>query len=453
MFHPSHTNAPRIERSAELSITRIAAPAPCPSNVLRARTRDDLPFVLRSGPGDPALTEWSYAALEPVGLARDIAHASASLTGWVDTRAPDLPPFQGGAVGYIGYDCGWEFQARPRTARADPLGLEPARFSLYDAVYARNERTREGFIVAQPTLAAERRADRLRLAVASSPHRTTSEGRASTTPVPVVARATHLDRIRRAKARIADGEIYQVNLTYPIEARFRGMPEAVFSRLLDAPPPFSAFLDLGGERAIVSASPECFLTFDAWTRALHTFPIKGTCRRAKNADDDSRLRDRLARDPKERAEHLMIVDLERNDLGKIAEIGSVAVEGLAYLESFPGIHHMTSSIRGTALTAVPLDAIVRAMFPGGSITGAPKLRAMEIIDELENEARGVYTGIVAWISPSGSMSSSIAIRTATFADDVVRIGVGGGIVADSVPEREWEETEVKAQALLRALVG
>lgn len=149
----------------------------------------------------------------------------------------------------------------------------------------------------------------------------------------------------------------------------------------------------------------------------------------------------------------MIVDLLRNDLGRVARLGGVLVPRLAYVESFPTVHHLTSLVEAQLAPGWSLAELMRAIFPGGSITGAPKLRAMETIDRLEGEARGVYTGAIAWLAPKGSLRASVAIRTASFAGERVRFGVGGGIVADSNPAKEWEETQIKAQALLRALRG
>lgn len=430
-------------RRSGLVVRRIAR-GPSPARVLWSARPEQRPFALISGRGDRRLSGWSYAGLEPVGSASSFEEARAKMRGWC--HHPNVP-FPGGAVGYVGYDLGWANQMRPRVPRPDPLDMPPSRLLLYDAVYAKNEQTQEAFLVAQPDGAP--RMERLAecLSAVAAPPRGAIERRLE----PGVSRRRHLDRIEHALELIGAGEIYQVNLTYPLVGRFGGDPRAAFLRLLASPPTFAAYLGLGDHQSVVSASPECFLDFDAETRALSTYPIKGTRPRHPDPTRDRQLAKALARDEKERAEHLMIVDLLRNDVGRIAEIGSVAVEGLAYVESFPGVHHLTSRILGRVREDASLDIVMRALFPGGSITGAPKLRAMEIIDALEDAPRGVYTGAIGYVTPGGSVRASIAIRTAQIREGEVRFGVGGGIVADSRPDREWEETEIKAAALSAAL--
>jgi len=272
------------------------------------------------------------------------------------------------------------------------------------------------------------------------------------TLTPRVPRAEHERRIRRALELIADGEVYQVNLTLPLVGRYVGDPRAAFLRLTEAPaipPPFAAYLGVSPSRAIVSGSPECFFTWrrDGFAR---TYPIKGTSPRSPDLDRDQREAARLLASEKDRAEHLMIVDLLRNDLGRLARAGGVDVEAAAYLESFPTVHHLTSRIAARLEPGLGAAEVFRGLFPGGSITGAPKLRAMQIIDELEADARGVYTGSIVAMGPLGTVSN-IAIRTAEIVDGALRLGVGGGIVYDSDPGSEWAECEVKARAMSAAL--
>jgi para-aminobenzoate synthetase component I len=420
------------------------APAPHPSVILDHVTPDDRPFVLASGPGDPHLSRWSYAALEPIAEHDRLEPAMAAIRGMATFEGL---PFSGGVVGYLGYDLGWAYVKKPRAVRPDPLGLPAARLGIYDAIYARDEVTGIGTLAWQSGAAA--RAARIRSALRSPS--IAIEGGVEGELASRVSAATHGARIATLLEAIHAGEVYQANLSRVIEGRYGGAPAATFLRLLAAPPTFAAYLGLGGARAIVSASPECFFDLDGRSRAIGSYPIKGTRRRSSDEREDRRLAAELAGDEKERAEHLMIVDLLRNDLGRIAEVGSVGVDGLAYVESFPTVHHLTSRVRATLRAEIDPGALLSAIFPGGSITGAPKLRAMELIDALEGEARGVYTGAILYGTPSGSIRSSIAIRTASFADGWVRFGVGGGIVADSTSEREWDETELKAETMRRAL--
>ena len=250
------------------------------------------------------------------------------------------------------------------------------------------------------------------------------------------------------------GDCYQVNLARELAAPLEvaGDPLALLDALDRASPePFSALIETG-EISIISASPERFLHRPIGSSRVETRPIKGTRRRTGDPDRDARLRAELAASDKERAEHLMIVDLERNDLGRVAEIGSVEVERFAEVVELPTLFHMESTVACRARPEISAAELLRATFPGGSITGAPKLRAMEIIAELEPRRRGVYTGAIGALGAAGSIELSIAIRTAVLCSNALTLYVGGGVVADSGCERELEETEEKAESWRRALV-
>ena len=439
-------------RRGELELeARVLVDAPGPQRLLDHLDASDRPFLLLSGAGDSDLSGWSYGALEASDEQPDLTAAfdalGAQLGSGEAERSDDEPPFTGGAVGYLGYDLGWNWSLRPRPPRADPLEMPASRFHIYDAIYAFDSRRREGWLIHRPTPSARARARRLEAALSSTGR--TPAGGTRVSPTPRISRRIYEDRVRAALEEIAAGEVYQINLTHPLQGTFEGHPGAALKRLLATAPPFAAYLGVGEQQHVVSASPECFLDIDARGRT-RSYPIKGTRRRGRGARDAAESL-ALTRDPKERAEHLMIVDLLRNDLGRICRPGSVSVDGLAYVESFPTVHHLTSRIEGWLESDTSVDAMLAATFPGGSITGAPKLRAMEIIDRLEGEARGIYTGAIFWVDGSGATRSSIAIRTAQISGTEVRIGVGGGIVADSDPAREWAETELKARALCGAL--
>ncbi len=259
--------------------------------------------------------------------------------------------------------------------------------------------------------------------------------------------------VRRAQDYISAGDIYQVNLSYPWLARWpSGLePFDFYERLrLASPAPHAAFLDLDG-RQVFSASPECFVKMSG--RHILTRPIKGTRPRGADAGSDSRLAEELRQSPKERAELVMITDLERNDLGQVCEFGSVRVSNLLGLESHAQVHHLVSTVEGTLRPGVDhLDAFL-ACFPGGSISGAPKKRALEIIRELEPHDRGLYTGAIGWFGSNGESQFNIAIRTAWKQGDEVRFDTGAGIVADSIPAHEYEETQHKAAGILNAALG
>ncbi|MBX7211719.1 MAG: chorismate-binding protein [Verrucomicrobiaceae bacterium] len=268
---------------------------------------------------------------------------------------------------------------------------------------------------------------------------------------PLLDRADFIRSVHRAREYIAAGDIYQVNLAYPWSAPWPRDAAALglYERLRAvSPAPFGAFVDLAGTR-ILSASPECFLEISG--RRISTRPIKGT--RARCPADpalDARAAEELVRSEKERAELLMITDLERNDLGIVCEFGSVAVPGLWEVESFAQVHHLVSTVTGVLREDVDHVSALRACFPGGSISGAPKKRALEIIRELEPHPRGIYTGAIGCFGFNGESRFSIAIRTAVLRGDEITFHVGAGIVADSDPEREYEETLHKAAGLLRS---
>lgn len=256
--------------------------------------------------------------------------------------------------------------------------------------------------------------------------------------------------VRRAQEYIAAGDIYQVNLSYPWEGAWPGglEPFEFYERLRAASPaPHSACLDLAGTQ-VFSASPECFLKMSG--RRIVTRPIKGTRPRGRDLDEDARLASELRRSAKERAELVMITDLERNDLGQVCEFGSVRVTGLLGLERHAQVHHLASTIEGRLREDVDHVGALAACFPGGSISGAPKKRALEIIRELEPHPRGLYTGAIGYFGFNGESQFSIAIRTAWRAGGVVRFHAGAGIVADSVPAQEFEETRHKAAGILLA---
>ena len=254
--------------------------------------------------------------------------------------------------------------------------------------------------------------------------------------------------VARAQEYIADGHIYQVNLSHRFTAPWRGDAWAFYEALRHySPAPCAAFVELDG-RAILSASPESFLKMSG--RAIRTRPIKGTRPRRAEATADEKSAYDLLTSPKEIAELVMITDLERNDLGIVCEYGSVTVTELLKLERFEQVFHLVSTVEGRLRPKVDHVSALRACFPGGSITGAPKKRAREIIAELEREPRGLYTGAIGWFGFNGESQFNIAIRTAIVEPERAHFHVGAGIVADSVPEQEWQETLDKAAGILLA---
>ncbi len=245
---------------------------------------------------------------------------------------------------------------------------------------------------------------------------------------------------------IRAGDIYQANLTFPVHARWTGTPLGLYAALMRRQPvPHGAVVALPGAPAIVSRSPELFFATDDAGR-IETRPMKGTAPRDPDPARDAALRDALGASAKDRAENLMIVDLLRNDISRVCRVGSVRVPDLYRVETYATVHQMVSRITGDLVPGTTLSDLIRALFPCGSITGAPKIRAMQIIRETEPAARGIYCGAIGWMAPDGASSFNVAIRTLTlFADGRARFGVGGGIVHDSTPEGEYEEALWKAR--------
>ncbi len=273
-----------------------------------------------------------------------------------------------------------------------------------------------------------------------------------------LTRDEYMAAVVRIKEHIAAGDIYQANLTQQFTCRLapETTPEAVFWRLRrDHPASFAAFLRRRDD-VVISASPERFLHVtpsDGAGRMVEAWPIKGTRPRGRTAIEDANLRAELTASEKDRAENVMIVDLMRNDLGRVCRYGSVEVAELCALEEHPTLFHLVSRVRGRLRDEVTAGDLLRAAFPCGSITGAPKIRAMQIINETETAPRGLSMGAIGYFSPDGSLDLNVAIRTMTVRGSVARFNVGGGVVADSSPALEYEESLLKARALVHALGG
>ena len=349
----------------------------------------------------------------------------------------------GGVVGYLAYELG-RFTTRARVpAREASVPLAVLR--RYDPLLA-YDRTRRQYHLVSADPGGPRAAWLERLTVPAPAW----SGELATAPLAALWSADeYRSAVARVHAHLAAGDCYQVNLTQPFLAPLAAPAWVLHDRLARRHPvPYGGYLDLG-EAQIVANSPELFLRRRG--ARVETRPIKGTRPRADVAAHDAALAAELRRDPKERAEHVMIVDLERNDLGRVCVAGSVAVEALARLESHPTVHHLVSVIAGRLAEGVGLAELLRATFPGGSITGAPKERTMEIIAALEPWPRGPYCGAFGVFHPRGNVELGLAIRTAVVTGGVVRWGAGGGIVADSDAQRELAEAWLKTAALRLAL--
>jgi para-aminobenzoate synthetase component 1 len=276
---------------------------------------------------------------------------------------------------------------------------------------------------------------------------------ALTRPEPMVGRADYDRAIGRVLDYIAAGDCYQVNLTFPLAARLAGDPFDLYRRLRgDQPVGHGAFVDLDGDPAVVSLSPELFLRVSRGGR-IETRPMKGTAPRDPDPDRDAALARELRESVKAQAENLMIVDLLRNDIARVSRPGSVHVPALYAIEPYATVHQMTSTVAGDLAKPASLSRLMPALFPCGSVTGAPKIRAMQIIRELEPNSRGVYCGAIGWMAPDGTCDFSVAIRTLTVRGREVTLNVGGGVVADSTAQGEWEEALWKTRFLGPVIAG
>ena len=378
---------------------------------------------------------------------------------------PGQPPPPEGlpiGIGWLSYDLARRWTDAPGaggTDRAEAISRDEAfpwpdfELRFFDALWIRSARTGRAQVVACDADAARRLLDLLEGAPA-----------ALGAPPEVGAltsdrtRAEHEAAVVRIKDYLRAGDVYQVNLARRVSAPVGpGDPVWLAARLRErAPAPHAIWVGTRTSGAagpldayVVGNSPERFLR--VWPDGrVETRPIKGTRPRAASPSGDAALRAALAGAAKDRAEHIMIVDLERNDLGRVCRTGSVTVEDLMRVIDLPTVFHLESTVRGRLRPEVSLDELLRATFPGGSVTGAPKRRAIEIIDELEPLRRGIYTGATGWLGAAGDLDLAVAIRTATVAAGRLSLFVGGGIVADSDPASEWEETEVKARAFRAA---
>ena len=432
-----------------------------PADLFRSAVRRREPFFLDSSLRGPELGRYSFVGADPEGWFRSRGRRAAWAAPWSEgTRTGDpleslgafleaLPegragegarPFSVGLAGYLSYDLGRTIERLPDDKPRD-LGVPDIHLGLYLRHTVVDHIWGEGFRVAArdvPRFVPPPVPDDLGLP---------SEPRA----IPPLDPDAYVETVVRAKEAIAGGDVFQVNLSQRHALPLEGTPEAAFRRLRSlTPSAFGAYFDLG-DHQVLSASPERFLL--SRDGSVETRPIKGTRPRGRTPDSDARLAAELLASAKDAAENVMIVDLERNDLGKVCEFGSVHVPRLRALRSLPNVHHLESVVRGTLRKDADVRDLLRATFPGGSITGAPKPRAMEIIEALEPHRRGVYTGALGRLPLDGSIDLSLAIRTATVVRGTAYFAVGGGIVADSDPWGEYRETLDKLRGHAEALTS
>ena len=400
------------------------------------------------------------------------AELAAILRDFPAETIPGLPPFQGGVAGLWGYGLQHAVEKLPRP-RFDEFAVPDLAVGVYDWVVAYDHVQDRCWLISTgyPERDPERRRARAtqrleetlrdlatppRPPVALTGEALPIEALATQYPLPDFPGVTsnfspdgYRGAVRRAVDYVNAGDCFQVNVSQRLLTPLRELPLALYERLRErTPAPFAGYLELG-DYAVVSASPERFLQVNDG-RVL-TRPIKGTRPRGPTPEDDAAISRELLASPKDRAENVMIVDLLRNDLGRACRFGSVTVPKVCELESYSYVHHLVSEVRGELAPGHTPLSLLKGAFPGGSVTGAPKVRAMEIIAELEPTARGPYCGSLGYAGFDGAMDTNILIRTFTAGRGWLQFPMGGGIVADSTPEREYRETLHKAAGLLRAL--
>jgi len=424
-------------------------------------------------------SRWTFLTADPVAVlgrpspGRDPFAEARRMVQRIDAqgaeRGPDGlpgPPFLGGLVGFLGYDLGLVLEPRAELV-PDDQNLPQLRLALHDWVIAWDRRSGQAWLGGR-ALDGDRRHLGERLAAVHerlARDRPPANRGQATAPERELVFESSLDRsqyeagvgaIRRA---IRDGEIYQANLARRLSTPFDGDPWPLYRALRTGDPAlFAAYLDLGpgatsgAPRAIASASPESFLSVDADGRVT-TDPIKGTRPRGRTPEEDRALAAKLLASAKDRAENVMIVDVLRNDLGRVCRPGSVRVPRLCRLERTSAVQHLVSTVTGQLAPGRDAFDLLTASFPGGSITGAPKIRAMEVLETLEPVRRGPYTGTALWLGPDGQLGSSILIRTLVADGARLSLHVGGGITWRSDPAEEWFETVAKARGPLRSIGG
>ena len=441
-------------------------------------------FLLESVEGGEKIARYTFAGAHPEEVfryangacvleARDrvvweekdpISFLRAHMERYRPVRLPGLPPLIAGAIGYFSYDMVRLIEKLPRRLR-DEIGLFDAVLMFYHGLIAfdhvqhrlwivRNVFTEGKGSLQEKYDAAAREIEHTRKQLQQPVAAEKPSGKAATNgDLPQVTsnfkKPAYLEAVKKAKQYIRAGDVFQVVISQRFSAKTEAEPFQIYRELRALnPSPYLFFLQLN-EVAVVGSSPEMLVKVQG--RDVHYRPIAGTRWRGKSEEEDARLEKEMLADEKERAEHIMLVDLGRNDLGRVCEYGTVLVEKLMTVERYSHVMHLVSSLRGQLRPDVDCFDALMACFPAGTVSGAPKVRAMEIIEELEKTRRGIYAGGILYLDFAGNLDSCIALRTMVIKNGVAHIQAGGGIVADSTPNGEFDESVNKSKALLRAL--
>ncbi|WP_369901523.1 anthranilate synthase component I [Bacillus manliponensis] len=371
---------------------------------------------------------------------------------WHTEYNPDYPPFQGGAIGYFSYDCIRYIEKIPALAK-DDIDIPDVFFLLFDDVFIYDHKEKVLWITTHYTDDAQEAENRLNILketwVLEAPNVTVPFAPPASYKEDVsFTEETFMGAVQRIQEYIGAGDVFQVNLSTRQEKTLQTHPFEIYTKLREInPSPYMGYLELG-DFQIVSGSPELLIKKQG--DEVSTRPIAGTRSRGRDEKEDEQLAKELIENEKERAEHVMLVDLERNDLGRVCEYGTVEVDEFMVIEKYSHVMHIVSNVCGELQKGKDAFDVTKAVFPGGTITGAPKIRTMEIIEELEPVRRGIYTGSIGWIGYSGDMELNIVIRTLLAKGGQAYVQAGAGIVIDSNPHNEYKESLKKAIALWRA---
>jgi anthranilate synthase component 1 len=444
-----------------------------PVSVFLKLLRPDEPaFLLESVEGGERVGRYSFIGVGPRKVLRPdtspggdaLAAIKAELEQYRPVTLPGLPRFVGGAVGFLGYDVVGQFERLPANA-LDVTHLPKALFMLFDSIVIVDHVKTQTIVLSNAHNTGDPQAayaeavgkiaaivERLRRPLRHIP---TADGPGDDTLASNFTQAEFEEAVCKAKEYIAAGDAFQIVLSQRLTRRTTAPPFAIYRalRMLN-PAPYMFFFHFpheldGVHFNVIGASPEMMVRLEDGVASVR--PIAGTRPRGSTPEEDADLEASLLTDPKERAEHVMLVDLGRNDLGRVCEYGTVHVPELMIVERYSHVMHIVSHVEGKLRTGLDAFDLLRATFPAGTVSGAPKIRAMEIIDELEPDRRGPYAGAVGYFSFNGAMDTCITIRTLLMSGDRVYIQAGAGLVADSDPTREYEETHHKARALAEAV--
>jgi len=463
---------------------RLLADLETPVSVyLKLAQTSDVGFMLESVEGGEQVGRYSFLGVNPRGTVLvENGQASVTINGETNTHplqdgedplhivkanfgasdpvsVPELPRFIGGAVGYLSYDVVRYFEKLPATANR-VVDVPEAAFILPDTLVVFDHAKHQITVLANayrsdnPEAAYDDAVQRIDQVIETLqqplPPIPAADAVLADTPTSNLTQSEYEEAVRAAKSYIAAGDAFQIVLSQRFSRKTSAPPLAIYRALRATnPSPYMFFLNFGGDFVLMGASPEMMVRLEDGIAETH--PIAGTRKRGQTPEEDDALAEELMADEKERAEHVMLVDLGRNDLGRVCEYGTVHVPDMMFVERYSHVMHIVSRVQGKLRGDMDAFDLLRATFPAGTLSGAPKVRAMEIIEELEGQRRATYGGAVGYFSYDGSMDTCITIRSVLMQGDTVHVQAGAGIVADSEPTKEYEECHNKARALSAAI--